>query len=282
MARWTGYGRIARTLDAPADTSGEWVDGYRFFVSVQDNGEPGLNDEWRIRIMEKDSPMVLFDSNTDLGYIFDIDPICRDNNDYWNCTEPPKFLGDSLGGEGEAFGGGNVQIHCHGGPPTQTCENSIPQVGLAATGGWVLIEEERFYFNLGSWVSTGSYATHSTMYGGSVEIKKGSEASTMVRTLSNVAAFSQIKVIFDYCSEHAATGDNFSVGYSTTSADGPWTSFVEYISNDMMNCVEDQEGTIMFTSGSVDTVWIRFQGTMDTNQKDYIYIDKARIEGLPR
>ena len=113
LSRWTGIGRVAWTIGNP--TGNDWQEGYHFFIAAQDNGEPGYMDTWRIRIMDKDSNAVLFDSNSNFGYIFDKDPFC--NTTWDDCNGDPLFEGDSLGGEGIEKGGGNVQVHCKGGPP---------------------------------------------------------------------------------------------------------------------------------------------------------------------
>mmetsp|Transcript_34859 Transcript_34859/g.72593 ORF Transcript_34859/g.72593 Transcript_34859/m.72593 type:complete len:922 (-) Transcript_34859:256-3021(-) len=125
LARWTGIGKIAWTTGNKKANAGSWEEGYRFFISAQDYGEPGYQDTWRLRIMDRDSHAVLFDSDTSKGYIFDIDDFCGSPWD--DCLGQPDFRGDSLGGEGEAKGGGNVQTHCKGGPGNAPCDPVIPQ-----------------------------------------------------------------------------------------------------------------------------------------------------------
>jgi len=119
-ARWWGYGKVARTMAEPK--ANDWQDGYMYFVSVQDNGEPGIGDHWRIRIMDnnKGSPTVLFDSHyygTE-GAIFSEDPALCPNA---AACKPADFIADFQGdllGRGDR-GGGNIQVHCKGGPPAR-------------------------------------------------------------------------------------------------------------------------------------------------------------------
>jgi len=75
-ARWWGYGKVARTMGTPTDS--QWTTGYLYFISVQDFGEPGTVDTWRIRIFDLDQT-VLFDSDITGEPIFVNDPECTGN-----------------------------------------------------------------------------------------------------------------------------------------------------------------------------------------------------------
>lgn len=120
--------QVARSEKKRPD-KGSWQSGHRFFVSVQDKGEPGNFDTWRLRIMDLDGTSVLFDTNVKRGYVFDIDPFCGVVP--WDaCSTMPDFDGDMLGGDSSvtgAKGGGNIQTHCKGGPPHAPCEPLIPK-----------------------------------------------------------------------------------------------------------------------------------------------------------
>lgn len=117
-ARWWGNGLVSTAVstgDAPTNT---FVSGYRFYVAVQDNGEPGTIDKFRIRIFNKDRQgdpsTVWFDSNYELPPIFANDPEVKCIG---QCVFVPSFEGNFLGGTDEsANGGGNIQTHCKGGP----------------------------------------------------------------------------------------------------------------------------------------------------------------------
>ena len=131
-ARWTGVGKIQYVGSGEKPDEGKWVSGYRFFVAVQDWGEPGRDDTFRIRVLDKDGESVLFDSNHELGaqddgWIYkELDPLCTDPAD---CSGTPQFDGDDLGRNPGKNGGGNIQMHCKGGPvkPTDgTCKAWIP------------------------------------------------------------------------------------------------------------------------------------------------------------
>jgi len=123
-ARWTGVGRVARTESKPTDDSPSWIDGYRFYVAVQDNGEPGFKDMWRIRILDLDGSL-LFDADVPANAnhqsaIFESDPLlCNPGHPQNPCQASkgwePDFTGDFLGKE-LRMGGGNIQVHCKGGP----------------------------------------------------------------------------------------------------------------------------------------------------------------------
>jgi hypothetical protein len=93
-ARWWGTGHLST-----ADGTAKDGDVYSFLVAVQDWGEPGYNDTWRIRIWETDGDETLvFDTNQDVeGVEWELDPD-EDEND--------RFLGTELG-ELTADGGGN-------------------------------------------------------------------------------------------------------------------------------------------------------------------------------
>ena len=135
-ARWTGVGKVqwVGPGENPDDT--KWVSGYRFFVAVQDWGEPGRDDTFRIRVLDNDgSGSVLFDSNHELGtqddgWIYsELDPLCLSEELDNDCSGTPQFDGDDLGRNPGKNGGGNIQMHCKGGPvkPTDgTCKRWIP------------------------------------------------------------------------------------------------------------------------------------------------------------
>ncbi|KAL7559867.1 hypothetical protein ACA910_018380 [Epithemia clementina (nom. ined.)] len=109
-ARWQGVGMVSRT-----DDDSGWVNGYRFMVSVSDLGEPGYLDTFRLKIFEPNSNEILFDSfgrETD-SCIFDNEPGCTGEK----CKNMLSYEGSELGSLMEnKKGGGNVVVHCKGGP----------------------------------------------------------------------------------------------------------------------------------------------------------------------
>lgn len=126
-ARFSGVGRISWTSPnvLPNNTT-SWSDAvYRFYVSVQDNGEPGLNDKIRFRVDDYYMPnTVYFDSDLNAGPVYFMDVLCTYLG--WNCADTsttyPDFTGDWFQGTDVGFtnwtkaGGGNIQLHCKGGP----------------------------------------------------------------------------------------------------------------------------------------------------------------------
>jgi hypothetical protein len=92
-------------------TFSTWADGieYGFMVAVQDNGEPGAADTWRLRIWNPADGDLTLDSEDNpvvpAKYVFDTNPEFPTG---WN--ETSRFLGTTLG-ELDSNGGGNVQIH---------------------------------------------------------------------------------------------------------------------------------------------------------------------------
>jgi hypothetical protein len=94
-AIWTGKGHL--TL---ANGNAKEGDVYSFLVTVQDKGEPGNLDTWRIRIWETDSnpEVLIFDTNP----LLPTDPYMLSKERCW---------GTELGETNGANGGGNIQIH---------------------------------------------------------------------------------------------------------------------------------------------------------------------------
>lgn len=127
FARWTGVGKVSRTVN-PDDG---WVSGYRFYVAVQDMGEPGFRDTFRIKIYEPNGGLFFDNLATSGDEMWEHDPACQGNT----CTRDTwlaDFSGSSLGGY-VGKGGGNVQVHCKGGP-TKACPNGVPSNVVARTG----------------------------------------------------------------------------------------------------------------------------------------------------
>jgi hypothetical protein len=93
-ARWWGTGHLSTGSGIAQDG-----DVYSFLVAVQDWGEPGADDTWRIRIWETGSSpeIVVFDTNPNLPLMDEIEG-------------DKRFWGTELG-ELDANGGGNIQIH---------------------------------------------------------------------------------------------------------------------------------------------------------------------------
>ena len=113
-ARWTGLGKVSR------DGGGSWTPGFRYYIAVTDNGEPGITDMWHIRIMNGDTTtLVLFDTDINAGPIYDTELECLT---LAGCSESdttfPDFEGEFLGGFANftSKGGGNIMVHCKGGP----------------------------------------------------------------------------------------------------------------------------------------------------------------------
>jgi len=108
VARYWGYGKVARTSGNPKNK--DWEDGYLYYVATQDNGEgqSATNDTWRIRIFDKDqqgNPTdVLFDSNYNYDAIYDNDPVLCPGSSC-NSGFTPDF-------DGLYLSGGNIQVHC--------------------------------------------------------------------------------------------------------------------------------------------------------------------------
>ncbi|KAL7572195.1 hypothetical protein ACA910_005541 [Epithemia clementina (nom. ined.)] len=127
FASWTGIGKLSRT--DPPDAG--WEYGYRFFVTVQDFGEPGDTDTFRIRIYDKPSSAdqimgeILFDSFGDQGdAMWDFDPQNAKSTISY-AAKGPDFKGNELGSLMEnKKGGGNVVVHCKGGP-NKMCPNGV-------------------------------------------------------------------------------------------------------------------------------------------------------------
>ncbi|KAL7573839.1 hypothetical protein ACA910_012414 [Epithemia clementina (nom. ined.)] len=118
-AKWQGVGMVSRT----EDDSG-WVNGYRFTVSVSDWGEPGYMDTFRLKIFELNANDLLFDSFGKVAdsRIFDNEPGCTGEKG----KNMASYEGSDLGSLDETKkGGGNVVVHCKGGP------NQCPK-GMAA------------------------------------------------------------------------------------------------------------------------------------------------------
>jgi hypothetical protein len=115
-ARWIGKGtlsltarRILKNANANKGATPDIV--YGFMVAVQDNGEPGAADTWRLRIWNPaDGDLTWEGSNYDIPvvpakYVFDTNPEFPTASD-----SKYRFLGTELG-ELDSNGGGNVQIH---------------------------------------------------------------------------------------------------------------------------------------------------------------------------
>ena len=93
------------------DTDTDAVIEYGFMVAVQDNGEPGAADTWRLRIWDtKVDGVLVLDSKgknpkVPVTYVFDTCPGCAIGS-----NDPDRFDGTTLG-ELTSNGGGNIQIH---------------------------------------------------------------------------------------------------------------------------------------------------------------------------
>jgi hypothetical protein len=97
-ARWWGTGHLSTAYGTAAEG-----DVYSFLVAVQDWGEPGADDTWRIRIWEKSTDKLVFDTNPNV-------PADMSENYAQGDADNLRFLGTELG-ELDANGGGNIQIH---------------------------------------------------------------------------------------------------------------------------------------------------------------------------
>jgi hypothetical protein len=95
QARWMGKGHLSTATGMAAEG-----DAYWFLVAVQDHGEPGLDDSFRISIYKGnfgETGVLIFDTNPDYP-----------GHDVFVGDE--RFLGLYLGEDGPN-GGGNIQIH---------------------------------------------------------------------------------------------------------------------------------------------------------------------------
>lgn len=292
MARWTGIGRIQWTLANASPNAGSWDYGYRFFVSAQDWGEPGFMDTFRLRIMDKDGKSVLFDTDYSAGFIFDIDPFCGKVGGY-DCDDDPDFSGNSLGGEGEAKGGGNIQVHCKGGPPDAGADCSKASFPKAAQSpDWFLIDVDDF--NTGAttqWVTAASGgAVRSPDFGGSYMIKANGNKAYIQKTLTTAQLknATTVKVSYGFCSvgNLGTTKESFLVGYKVdTGGGGPaadYSWFNQYIFDNVTRtyngCVSNSEGMFSIPSIGVRSLMLQFQGNMSAAD-DSIYIDYVKVEG---
>jgi hypothetical protein len=97
-ARWWGTGHLSTAYGTAAEG-----DVYSFLVAVQDWGEPGADDTWRIRIWEKSTDKLVFDTNPKVTADMSENYALGDEDNL-------RFLGTELG-ELDANGGGNIQIH---------------------------------------------------------------------------------------------------------------------------------------------------------------------------
>jgi hypothetical protein len=138
-ARWWGTGHLSTGAGNAAKG-----DVYSFLVAVQDWGEPGADDTWRIRIWETSSNKLVFDTNPNvpgMELTADSDP----DND--------RFLGTELG-ELDANGGGNIQIHrskngrafmlesdvnCDCDPEKKIAPATAGRGAFVTGGGWVYL-----------------------------------------------------------------------------------------------------------------------------------------------
>jgi hypothetical protein len=106
-ARWMGKGTLSLTARRMLGHDNDDI-VYGFMVAVQDNGEPGSSDTWRLRIWNPaDGDLDWEDSHpvVPASYVFDTNPEFPTGYD-----DEYRFLGTELG-ELDSNGGGNVQIH---------------------------------------------------------------------------------------------------------------------------------------------------------------------------
>jgi hypothetical protein len=109
-ARWMGRGTLSLTAARRRGLQKVQVT-HGFMVAVQDNGEPGAADTWRLRIWntEVDGDLVLDSDGKNpevpATYVFDTCPDCPTGS-----NDPYRFDGTTLG-ELTSNGGGNIQIH---------------------------------------------------------------------------------------------------------------------------------------------------------------------------
>jgi hypothetical protein len=144
QARWWGTGHL--TTAAGYAESG---DVYSFLVAVQDWGEPGYNDTWRIRIWDNATDTLVFDTNPYIGGM----ELTSENP---GNPAGMRFWGTQLG-ELDANGGGNIQIHKSKEGKQVMLESDVNCVCDAAAkispseagggafvtgGGWIYLTEE--------------------------------------------------------------------------------------------------------------------------------------------
>jgi hypothetical protein len=132
-ARFWGTGHLSTALNPNNAAAG---DIFSFMVAVQDFGEPGGHDTWRIRIWETATEILVFDTNMAA-------PLQDDT------TTDDRFSGTELG-EIRQIGGGNIQIHKSmtgrhimlESDENCVCAPSPPDVGGGAFvtgGGWIYL-----------------------------------------------------------------------------------------------------------------------------------------------
>lgn len=273
MARWTGIGKVQWTEpDSPTTTAG-WEDGFRFFVAVQDYGEPSVSDTFRIRIMDKHTDTVLLDTDYSKGYIFKIDPFCGSTWD--DCTGDPDFDGNPVSGSFETNGGGNIQMHCKGGPDKEIgqCAPIIPVPPLVPR--YTLLYSDDFEDGTSDDWSL-SKAGVETASGMGTVIKL-EEKGSAVKTISaaQMGTNTHVKVLYDYCASSGA--DSFKVEYRAST--GAFAQFHQQVSDvhfggSLSSCTT-AEGSFSFESPPGSDVSIKFDSASGRNE--YIFIEKIEI-----
>lgn len=139
QARWGGTGTLA-------EAGNNAQAGYSFYVAVQDWGEPGADDTWRIRIWETaNTSNAIFDSAPQYSF--------GDTND-------DRFMGTALGPITKN-GGGNIQLHRKGITPPLVlpsnkkchCKDTPSEGdgdGFVTGGGWINVAQTAIWNSEGS------------------------------------------------------------------------------------------------------------------------------------
>lgn len=281
-------------------------------IAVQDRGEPGTIDTWRIRILDKDTGYVLFDSDYRKGYIFDIDPYCGDPDFIEDCSAvDPDFDGTYTASRTGKNGGGNIQVHCKGGPGWQTtdpddCQPILPGLTyttppfsgtLDPTGPPVVttippvtpdpcvtVEEHDFGNGKGSWAITSTAEIRTTPYGSAWLGKTGVVTRDFTNEVvtSGSVPYTKVKVTFSVCyfSLEAQHDDRFHLEVDLGSG---FTNVETYEAGDnltagSLNCMDDVSEDIIVPAGSSE-LQIRFVGDNSHQSNDDVWITKVTTKG---
>merc|ERR1712226_788241 len=167
-ARWMGKGWLATTAKPRKN---DWDSGFCFMVGVQDHGEPGYLDTWRIRIWrcddtcfsdnpgdthfkQADIPNAFTDCGNNIdNLVFDTNPTYLKPGDIAipaieDEASEMRFNGTQVGTpDSEAKGGGNIQIHLKtNGNNDKWCQCDCGDgEGKVTGGGWIYLDGS--YFN---------------------------------------------------------------------------------------------------------------------------------------